>query len=236
MTNAPARDEVKVISLSLSPAPERLRELRALLSPDEVAKVDRFYTEELRTRAAAARGQLREALGEALGRPPASLRFVYGESGKPALEAGELHFNLSHSGDRALLALAHAPIGVDLELHRSAGYEEVGRRFFAAGEVARLLALAPADRAAEFFRTWTAKEAFLKCTGDGITVPLADFESRWTAPGAGFIEVLRGAAFGRRFWLRALDAGDSAAAAVVGEGETALRVTTTDEREARPTR
>jgi 4'-phosphopantetheinyl transferase len=206
-----------VLAAGLSPAPARLQALRALLSADELEKADKFVFPEHRARSAAARGQLREILGAALSLDPRALRFEYGPKGKPSLVGAPLSFNVTHSGDLALVSLAHVAHGVDLELHRDRGYDDVARRFFAAGEVSRLMALPEAQRGSAFFETWTAKEAFVKATGDGITVLLADFEARWDAPGEGHIELLADQAPGR-FWLRALDVGPGASAALVVAG------------------
>lgn len=218
-------DEAIVLAISLEPDAARLDALRAHLSADELEKADRFAFPELRARSAAARGQLREILGAALSAPASSLRFLYGENGKPSLSGAPLRFNVSHSGGLALVSLSLREHGVDVELHKPRSYDDVARRFFAAAEVERLFALPDDQRGRAFFDTWTAKEAFVKATGDGITVPLADFESRWTAVGAGEIEVLRGPARGRRFSLRALDVGQGASAALVVEGgPVALRL------------
>ena len=224
----------------LQPGPERLEALRGLLSADELEKADRYAFPELKIRSAAARGQLREILGAALGVPAGSLRFQYGENGKPSLlgapgSSPPLHFNVSHSADVALISIADREHGVDVEVHRDRSYEDVARRFFAAAEVDRLFALPAGDRKAAFFDTWTAKEAFVKATGVGITVPLADFEARWHAAGEsrsssirertgsdGHIEVLRGPASGRPFWLRSLEVGEGVSAAIVAEGERLL--------------
>ena len=245
---APPQGAAHVFAVWLRPGPQRLAELRGLLSADEVAKADRFAFPELKVRSAAARGQLREILGAALGVPKAELKFQYGENGKPRLaEAGPLHFNVSHSGDLALVSLSDREHGVDVELHKDRSYDDVARRFFAAAEVEQLFSLPDAAREAAFFDTWTAKEAFVKATGVGITVPLGDFEARWQRPtpaerrsrgsaawfgntsgarrqggvglGAeGHIEVLRGPAQGRPFWLQALQMADGASGAIVAEG------------------
>jgi 4'-phosphopantetheinyl transferase len=217
---APLRGQALVLAFTLVPGAERLRELRALLSADEREREARFAFPDLRDRFAAARGQLREALAAALAQDPRALRFSYGKSGKPALVAGELQFNLSHSGDVALLALSlGGELGVDVELHRERSFTDIAERFFAPGERAELRSLPEPARGPAFYDIWTAKEAFVKATGEGITVPLEDFERRWTAPGAGRIEILRGANQGRSFWLRRIDVGASASAALVGEGQ-----------------
>ena len=42
--------------------------------------------------------------------------YVVGEHGKPAFATyPELHFSLAHGGEMAIAALAHAPVGVDIE-------------------------------------------------------------------------------------------------------------------------
>ncbi len=215
-----------MFAFTLAPPAERLSELRALLSPEESAREARFVFPDLRDKFAAGRGQLRELLGAALGQDPRALGFQYGESGKPALVAGELRFNLSHSGEVALLALSlHRELGVDVEVFKQRAYLEVGTRFFAPAERAELLATRADEQPAKFFDIWTAKEAFVKATGQGITVPLEDFERRWDAPGVGHIEILRGPHAGRPFWLRRLQLGPLAAGALVCEGGP-LEVTT----------
>lgn len=237
----PAPGEVLVLAFSLAPPIDRLESLRALLDGDERAKVERFVFPELRARAVASRGELRQILGAALALDPTALKFAYGANGKPSLSgpgsAARLRFNLSHSGDLALLALAHGAggelgargelsaggeLGVDVELHRDRSYDDIARRFFALGEQARLFALPPEQRRLAFFDIWTAKEAFVKATGDGITVPLDDFEARLRDEDdqgvrAGHIEVLR-RGDGRAFWLRALPMGVGASGALVGTG------------------
>jgi 4'-phosphopantetheinyl transferase len=113
---------------------------------------------------------------------PGDVVFSYGSRGKPEL-AGEpvnpgLQFNLSHSDSAAILAVTKGPrVGVDVERIRPEfGTDEVAQRFFAAGEVQRLQALQPANRADAFFACWTRKEAYIKALGEGLSVPLDSFE------------------------------------------------------------
>lgn len=99
-----------------------------------------------------------------------------GEHGRPRLAqamAG-LDFNWSHSGARAVLAVARgiAP-GIDIECAgERARAMDLARRFFHADETAALLALPQEQRNAVFFELWTAKEAVLKATGHGISFGL----------------------------------------------------------------
>jgi len=120
-----------------------------------------------------AEAALRIALGMYLDRSPESLAFALGPGGKPELTgpAGrDVHFSLSHSGDRCVIAVsAEGPVGVDVEEIRQVP-ELVGiaQSRFAPGEAAEILALSGEQRLRTFYRCWTRKEAYLKATGAGI--------------------------------------------------------------------
>lgn len=157
-----------------------------LLSPDERTRALRFHRELHRRRYVVAHGALRSILAGYVDAEPRSLEFVTGEHGKPALRdtgrASEktVEFNLSHSADLALIAVAHArPVGVDLE-HWADDVEhlELAERFFSPAErrALRALAHAPDLVAAGFFAAWTRKEAYLKATGHGIVRGLHHFD------------------------------------------------------------
>lgn len=145
------------------------------LSADEEARAARFRVEAPRRRFVAARGALRRVLGDYLGEPAESFAIAPGPNGKPELAGRRLHFSVSHSGDRALLAFAcDRPLGVDLEQVRAApDLLEIARRYFAADEAAALAAVAAPDRARAFFALWTRKEACLKVDGEGVGSGLA---------------------------------------------------------------
>lgn len=112
---------------------------------------------------------LRGLLGAYLGTPPSSLVFGYGAHGKPELRCdGGLCFNLSHSGDVAVLALAHAEVGVDVERVRDdVEVSRVAARVFPASDCDRLRAVPADQRLRAFFAGWTRREACLKAVGSG---------------------------------------------------------------------
>lgn len=147
-----------------------------LLSPEERARAERFVFERDRHRFVAARARMREVLGEIVGEPARTVHFEYGAQGKPSLAGvASLHFNLSHSADRALLAIcAELPVGVDLEALGSADLA-LAQRFFSDDECAQLMALPKHQRSRGFFECWTRKEAFIKALGTGLSTPLNAF-------------------------------------------------------------
>lgn len=116
----------------------------------------------------AGRVLLREALAARLGADPRELRLIRRGLGKPAIEGSDLRFNLSHSGDRMLVALGDSiEVGVDLErIDPARDVVGLARRAFGTLEAERIAA--SPDPAGAFFCAWTRKEAVAKCLGTGV--------------------------------------------------------------------
>jgi 4'-phosphopantetheinyl transferase len=144
------------------------------LDARERERAARFMREQDGRRWSAARATLRRVLGAYLDAAPDGLRFAEGANGKPSLagEGGDgLRFNLSHSADTALIAVAHArEVGVDVELpRRAADHVALARRVLTAAEADRIAAIEdPGERERAFLRVWVRWEAVLKCRGTGI--------------------------------------------------------------------
>jgi 4'-phosphopantetheinyl transferase len=150
-----------------------------LLEPHERERANRFAFERDRRRFVVAHASLRLALGACLNRAPESLRFVASSNGKPRVVDSlvDLRFNLSHSGERAVLAIAlNQEVGIDIEEERLVEVLDIAEHFFSRCEVDALRAVASTERVAAFFRCWTRKEAFLKALGEGLSFPLDAFE------------------------------------------------------------
>jgi 4'-phosphopantetheinyl transferase len=166
--------EVHIWHVSLDRPPATLSPLLPLLSPDEQQKADRFRFDKDRTRYILARGLLRTVLSRYLAVmdsaiAPHQIEFTYTAKGKPGLANSPIAFNVSHSHQLALFAIAARPrIGVDLEYVRPIEAASLAQRFFSAQEAAMITALSGAEQQRVFFRGWTQKEAYLKATGDGL--------------------------------------------------------------------
>ena len=159
-----------------------------LLSEDEKARAERFYQLADRVRMVATRAALRRQLARRLGCAPAALCFELGPNDKPRLRPQGGHkpavtFNVSHSGEYALIAVSTAPgvacLGVDIEQRRAdLDLEDLAEYAFTPSERAFLHRCKPCagesgappglDYASAFFLTWVAKEAALKALGVGI--------------------------------------------------------------------
>ena len=217
MRPLPQPGELVVVVADLEVGEERLAALRAHFSPRELQRYQSFAHDQHRFRWGAARGTLREVLGAALGQPPAAVAFRYGGHGKPGVEG--LHFNISHSGARALIALAQVEVGADIELPRPRRTDDIARRFYAPGEIERLFRLSdPAARQAEFFRLWTCKEAFLNVTGEGLSRSTRSYEVELRDDGSARLLWARGIPdAAQRYFVHPLDPGAPYRAAVVAE-------------------
>jgi 4'-phosphopantetheinyl transferase len=217
-----AADEVHVWRIALDPSAAEVAASATLLSPDERERAARFRFDADRRRYTVARAALRRLLGRYLERPPAGLHFDYGAYGKPFLpDAGRLRFNLSHSGELALLGVALGrELGVDVEResdrHADAG---VARRFFAPEELAALEPLAADAWRRGFFACWTRKEAYVKALGAGFQVPLDAFAVT-IAPDAParLVAARHDPAELRRWTLASLEPAEGYAGAVAVEG------------------
>jgi 4'-phosphopantetheinyl transferase len=126
-----------------------------------------------RTQYLAGRALLRLAVEQSTQRPAKAHRFTTRTGGKPDCVAGTA-ISVSHSG--SLLACAVAPageVGVDVQFPaRHHHTEEIAREWFTPAECA-WLRRAPRDA---FYRLWVLKEAYLKCTGEGLAGGLASLE------------------------------------------------------------
>jgi len=172
--------DVQIWKVDIGPASLFVPALRTRLSPEERERADRYVFDRHRIRYIRARAALRALLGRHLGVAPADVRLGTAPGGKPFLADAvpPLHFNVSHSGDLALIALTRGgEVGIDVEGVRPSGDDWVAlaRRYFASEEVAALERYSSSERVEAFFRVWTRKEAIVKLLGDGLRKPLDRF-------------------------------------------------------------
>jgi len=145
---------------------------REVLSEAELARAARLRPYDIQRRWVVGRIWLRTVLARYLGCNPAALVFRYGAGGKPHLDGpfSGLGFNLSHSGDHALLAVAETSLGIDIEeIGSEPPPADLLEEVFGIREV-RVFHAAREDRRASLFaRGWTRKEALLKVFGEGLS-------------------------------------------------------------------
>lgn len=159
------------------------------LSLEDRTRADRFKFESDRRKFCVARASLRLILGRYLKAKPGRLQIDTGEYGKPQFadpKASQgLRFNLSHSNQLALVAIARdREVGVDVEYMRSNFVtDEVAGHFFSRAEAEQLSALPDELKTQSFFNCWTRKEAYIKARGEGLYCQLDQFDVS-LAPGS----------------------------------------------------
>jgi len=153
---------------------------KALLNQAETERAERYYFHRHQRRFTVARAMLRLILSRYLkNTKPHELEFNENSYGKPQLSPSneDLQFNLSHSGDLALLAIGqqHA-LGIDLEFFAGRAYTGIGSHLFSSSENAGLNQVIPSLKPLSFFHIWAQKEAFIKACGLGLSYPTQQFD------------------------------------------------------------
>lgn len=166
------------VSLDRFP-PDSEPAITAVLDCSEIERASRFKFGRHRRAFICSHAALRLLLSRYLAVSAGSIALARGKYGKPKLEGalGSLNFNISHSGDVALIAVSWAvSVGIDIEEEKEiSNIEDISNRYFAPAEHASIQ-LAPCDaRMKAFLKIWTRKEAFLKALGSGLAIPLDTF-------------------------------------------------------------
>lgn len=152
--------------------------LERVLTAGERERANRFRFPHLRRDYVLAHASLRLLCAGYLKADPVSLKMSSGPNGKPELGSGcPLRFNMSHSGGLTAFAFAwDLDLGIDVERVREIKeIEGIAHRFFCREEAAEVLEAAEPERTRLFHACWTRKEAFIKATGDGLSMPLDSF-------------------------------------------------------------
>jgi len=173
-----SREEIHLWYFSLNPRP--MGSLVRVLSRDELARARSIQTETGKRRFVSSRIILRSILARYLGVSPGEVSFGYSSYGKPFLAKPpgqrRMEFSLSHSKDSAVLGVTiDQAIGLDVEVStHMPEAQALARRFFSDEESQLIQSLAENARDEAFFRIWTAREAFLKAKGIGLTQQLSE--------------------------------------------------------------
>lgn len=153
--------------------------LKSVLSEDEKKKVNAYRRKSAQHSALVSRALLRNILAAYTNIPAQQLLFNYSDNGKPTLSNSPIpiHFNISHNSKRLICAVSlNDEIGCDIESYkRKLNVQSIAKRYFSNDDFADIVKLAPPLQQRRFFEYWTLKEAFVKCTGLGLSQGLDSF-------------------------------------------------------------
>lgn len=156
---------------------KQIDKLCLLINSDKSYKIKKFTNK---------KDKIRSVIGEILIRTVIEEELCYGESkdikfeknkyGKPYIkEYPQFNFNISHSEDIVVGAIDNRPIGIDIEKVKTINYEGIAREFFAEGELNYIIKDSLDNKLERFYKIWTLKESYIKCCGQGLSLPLKSF-------------------------------------------------------------
>lgn len=153
--------------------PEELEKVYLQLSPSRKAHLDRIAREEDKKRSLVATVLVNRLLKE-FGCPAATLQRA--ENGQPCLSGCDLFVSISHSQSKVACAMDTQPVGIDIEKIRSIDMAvcrhvclEEETAYVWNGQAAHTGICRDPEILRRFFEIWTAKEAWFKKCGTGIT-------------------------------------------------------------------
>lgn len=171
----PASNFLDVWRVPLSLPGHLLETLKCLLTDEEIQQTERYLHKEDRIRHLLGKGFLRKVLQVYLNEDQKRIHFGKNQYNKPFLIGRDnFHFNISHSGNWVVIALADREVGIDIEqLDSSFEYKDLLSGFFSASEAE--FVETSHHPIHSFYKIWTRKEALLKGIGQGITDQLSDY-------------------------------------------------------------
>ena len=146
------------------------------ISEEELTRAQKFRFVKDFSTYVVARGILRTLLSKYSQIHSDTINFVYGAYGKPKLENNDtIQFNVSHSKELIVLAFTlGTEIGVDVEyVNNTINFMKITHTVFNKTEIEFLNSLEKKNQAYGFYHLWTRKEAFIKLSGYGLSMPIA---------------------------------------------------------------
>lgn len=151
--NSPIEEKIFDFFIGFVPSEKRERILRQKIKQN----ADNMLIGEILARA---------AIKKTFGIDTKSRKFACAEYGKPYLaDFPDVHFNISHSGKYVVCAVSVKSVGIDIQKIGEYNFD-VAKRVCSKNELKKIEE--SRDKASEFTKLWTQKEAVLKMYGTGI--------------------------------------------------------------------
>ncbi|WP_434304888.1 4'-phosphopantetheinyl transferase family protein [Clostridium botulinum] len=155
---------------------EKLNELCLLIDSEKKYKVEKFVNKRDKIRTLIGEILIRTIIVEKIKIGNKHIKFNKNQYGKPYLkEYSNFNFNISHSGEYVLCAVDNKSIGIDVEEVKHIECEEIAKNFFTIKEFDYIANQDLKFQLDRFYEIWTLKESYIKCCGQGLSIPLKSF-------------------------------------------------------------
>lgn len=155
---------------------EKLDELCLQITPEKKCKIQRFVNKEDKIRTLIGEILIRTIIAKELNFIDRNVIFDKNEHGKPYLKDYlDFNFNISHSGELVVCAIDDKTIGIDIEQVKYIEYKEIAECFFSTSEFNYIMQNYAYIQLSKFYEIWTLKESYIKCCGQGLSIPLKSF-------------------------------------------------------------
>jgi len=155
---------------------EKLDEICLMITLEKKCKIQRFINKEDKIRTLIGEILIRTIIAEELNVIDKRIIFDKNDYGKPYLKDYlKFNFNISHSGEFVVCAIDDKPIGIDIEQVKHIEYKEIAECFFSVSEFNCIMQNDLCKQLNKFYEIWTLKESYIKCYGQGLSIPLKSF-------------------------------------------------------------
>lgn len=155
---------------------EKINELCLLIDEKKRHRINKFINKKDKIRTLISEILIRTIVIEKLNVSNKYITFEKNQYGKPYLEGyPKFHFNISHSGEFVVCAIDDKPIGIDIEEVKYIEYEDIAKNFFSVSEFDYIVKEDLNVKLSKFYEIWTLKESYIKCCGQGLSIPLKSF-------------------------------------------------------------
>ncbi|MGD9153662.1 MAG: 4'-phosphopantetheinyl transferase superfamily protein [Gammaproteobacteria bacterium] len=171
-------DQIHIWYINIDDYQTRVDSLINYLDNHEIKRAQQFKFAKDRNSFICSHAILRWLLSKYCNCDQKKIIYNYNTFSKPDLNNNHnIHFNLSHSFHRAVIAITqNTPIGIDIEFMQPKPIlDNLAERFFSAYEYNEYKILPQQQKTLGFYNCWTSKEAFVKALGMGLSFPLKNF-------------------------------------------------------------
>lgn len=155
---------------------KQIDDLCLFVSAEKKCKVNKFINKVDKIRTLIGEILIRSIIVEELGIKNRDIVFGANKYGKPYLKGfPSLNFNLSHSSEFVVCVVDDKSIGIDIEEVKQIKYEDIAKNIFSLNEFKYIMGHTLDFQLSKFYEIWTLKESYIKCCGEGLSIPLQSF-------------------------------------------------------------